>query len=75
MTLEEIFADVFTIPQSSVVDRLALKDIPTWDSMAHMHFIVRMEESYQVQFTGDEIANIRTVADARAALIALGVKL
>jgi acyl carrier protein len=75
MSLEEIFADVFTIPQSTVVDGLALEDIPTWDSMAHMQIIVRLEESYQVQFNGDEIANIRTVADARAALIALGVKL
>jgi acyl carrier protein len=40
-----------------------------------MHIIVQLEESYQVQFTGDEIANIRTIADARSALIALGVKL
>jgi acyl carrier protein len=75
MSFEKIFADVFTIPLSSVFDGLALEDIPTWDSMSHMHIIVQLEESYQVQFTGDEIANIRTIADARSALIALGVKL
>ncbi len=75
MSLEEIFADVFAIPQSTVVDALALEDIPSWDSMAHMLFIVRLEETYQVQFTGDEIADIRTVADTRAALTARGAKL
>lgn len=72
MPLEEIFSDVFSIPISSVVDTLALEDIPSWDSMAHMLFIVRLEETYLVQFTGDEIANIRTVADTRAVLKARG---
>ena len=75
MSLEEIFADVFSIPLSTVVDALALEEIPTWDSMAHMLFIVRLEETYQVQFTGDEIADMRTVADTRAALTARGATL
>ena len=75
MSLEKIFVEVFSIPQDSVVDDLALADIPSWDSMAHMLFIVRLEEDYQVQFTGDEIADIRTVGDTRAALLARGAKL
>ena len=75
MTLEEIFVDVFAIPHCSVVDSLALADIPSWDSMAHMMFIVRLEEDYQIQFTGDEIADIRTVGDTRAALRLHGAKL
>ena len=73
MSLEKIFVEVFAIPESTVVDSLALSDIPTWDSMAHMLFIVRLEEVYQIQFTGDEIADITTVGDTRAALLALGV--
>lgn len=75
MSLYEIFADVFGIPKITVVDALALKDIPSWDSMTHMLLIVRLEETYQVQFTGDEIAGILTVADARSALTARGAKL
>jgi len=75
MSLEDIFVEVFSIPKSSVVDELALADIPTWDSMAHMLFIVRLEETYQVQFTGDEIAEIRTVGDTRLALTARGAKI
>lgn len=73
MSLEKIFVEVFAIPESTVVDSLALSDIPTWDSMAHMLFIVRLEEVYEIQFTGDEIADLKTVGDTRAALLALGV--
>ena len=75
MSLEKIFAEVFGIPESSVVDSLALGDIPTWDSLAHMMLIVRLEETYNIQFTGDEIADIKFVGDARSALLAHGAAL
>ncbi|MDP1534008.1 MAG: acyl carrier protein [Thiobacillus sp.] len=73
MSLEKNIADVFALPESSVVDSLTLIDIPTWDSLAHMMLIVRLEEAYQVQFTGDEIADLKSVGDARAILQAHGV--
>ena len=75
LSLEQIFSEVFAIPQSSVLDTLALHDIPSWDSLAHMMLIVRLEEDYKVQFTGDQIADFKTVGDTRSALIALGVTL
>lgn len=57
------------------MDSLALSDIPSWDSLAHMMLIVRLEETYQVQLTGDEIADIKSVGDARSALLAHGAVL
>jgi len=74
MSLEKIFSEVFVLPEASIVDKLALRDIPTWDSLAHMMLIVRLEETYQVQLTGDEIADIRSVGDARSALLAHGAE-
>ena len=73
MSLDRIFSDVFAISASTVVDTLALADIPSWDSLAHMMLIVRLEDDYKIQFTGDEIADIRSVGDTRAALLAHGV--
>jgi acyl carrier protein len=75
MLFEKIIVEVFNIPQDAVTDSLALADIPTWDSMVHMLFIVKLEETYHVQFTGDEIANILTVGDTRSVLITLGAKI
>jgi acyl carrier protein len=74
MSLEKIFSEVFAIPESAVTDSVALRDIPTWDSLAHMMLIVRIEETYGVQFTGDEIADIQSVADVRSALRAHGIQ-
>lgn len=73
MSLEKIFAEIFSLSESSVVDSLALNEIPTWDSLAHMMLIVRIEETYQIQLTGDEIADIRSVSDIRSLLDKHGV--
>lgn len=75
MSLEKTFSDVFFLPEASIVDSLALSDIPTWDSLAHMMLIVRLEETYQIQLTGDEIADIKSVGDVRTVLLAHGAKL
>lgn len=68
MSLERIFAEVFSIPEKVVNDSLALRDISSWDSMSHMVLIARVEGAFSVEFTGDEIADFRTVRDVREAL-------
>ena len=74
MRLEPIFAEVFSIPETNVQDSLALRDISSWDSMSHMMLIARVEETFAIEFTGDEIADFRCVKDVREALAKRGVK-
>jgi acyl carrier protein len=74
MSLERIFAEVFSIPEKMVNDSLDLRDISSWDSMSHMMLIARVEEAFSVEFTGDEIADFRTVHDVRAAIDRRAVK-
>ena len=68
MSLERIFAEVFSIPVETVNDALNLRDISSWDSMSHMMLITKLEEAFAVEFTGDEIADFRSVRDIREAL-------
>jgi acyl carrier protein len=68
MSLESVFSEVFSLPESAVHDGLVLRDIANWDSLAHMMLIARLEEKFRVQFNGDEIADMATVGDARSAL-------
>ena len=74
MSLECIFAKVFAIPEEAVNDSLALRDIPSWDSMSHMMLIARVEEDFSVELSGDEIADFRSVGDVREALERRGLK-
>lgn len=65
MKIESIFSDVFLIPQDTIDDSMRLENISGWDSLSHMTLITRLEEEYEVQLTGDEIADMKTVGDAR----------
>ena len=38
-----------------------LKEFSNWDSMNHMILITQIESEFDIQFTGDEIADLKTV--------------
>lgn len=65
MTVDQIVAEVFTLPNNSVTDELELRRIPSWDSMSHMLLIVRLEESFGMEFTNDQVLDVRTVGDIK----------
>jgi acyl carrier protein len=73
MSFEQLFADVFGFPQELVKDELGFREVPRWDSLAHMMLIARIEDTYEMQFTGDEIADMKSVGDLRKSLRAHGV--
>ena len=75
MTLESLVAEVLSIPAETVQDSTEFRDIATWDSMNHILLITRLEEHFSVQFTGDEIADLKTLGDARQLLRNYGVVL
>jgi acyl carrier protein len=75
MSLEIILAEVLVVPEAAIFESLALKDIPSWDSLTHMMLIVRLEEHYMIQFSGDEIADIQSVGDIRKMLRTHGVEI
>lgn len=72
MKLNKILSEVFALPESEISDELTLREIPLWDSMVHMILIVRLEDAWNIQLTGDEIADIKTVGDVRRLIAAHG---
>jgi len=75
MKLESVFSTVFSVPSDSINDQVQLRDISTWDSMTHMVLIYNLEAEFNIQLTGDEIAEIQTVGDARRFLVRHGVNI
>lgn len=70
MTIKDIIHEVFVLKDADRPDTTVIMDMPEWDSMTHMTFILRLESEFNVMFTGDEIAQMRTIADVREALAA-----
>ena len=73
-TFNEIASDIFGIPQDQIVDTLASKDIPEWDSINYLRFISELEQNFSMSFTMDEVMNAATVGDVRKIVEARGKK-
>lgn len=65
MKLEKLISEALSVAEESLKDSTELRSIPAWDSMTHIVLITRLEEGFSVQLTGDEIADMKTVGDAR----------
>ena len=72
MKLINIITTSFGAEQTALTDETRLISLPGWDSMSHMYFITQLEESYSIELTGDEIADMKTIADIKKLILLKG---
>lgn len=72
-TLSDLLKQQF--PSSDIPDdvtNLAVGSFPEWDSLAHFNFLLLVEENYNVRFTIEEMAELKSLLDVEKALIRFG---
>lgn len=60
--LIEVFQDVVTDDAVIGLETTA-KDIPEWDSLAHVRLILAVERAFKVKFSASEISRLANVGD------------
>lgn len=68
MTLAEIIKESFSLKEADQKDEVVLNTLDEWESMAHMLFITRVEEVFDVEFTGDDIFAMQSIGDIKKVL-------
>lgn len=68
MKLKELLSDCFNMQEEEFRDEQVIMEMEDWDSMNHMIFITKLEEEYEIDLNGDEIAAIKTVGDIKSLL-------
>ena len=61
--IEEIFCDFFDDDSLEISLETSADDIDEWDSVAQVQLTIMVEEFFNVEFTTDEMASIKTVGD------------
>lgn len=74
MNLKDLLVESFALKDDEYNDNQSLMDLEQFDSMNHMLFITKLEDEFEIDLTGDEIAEIRTVGDVKNAMISKGVE-
>lgn len=72
MKLNDVLKESFKVDDSEMNDDVKLSNYEEWDSMTHMYFITILEETYNIELTGDEIADMQTVGDIKKIIISKG---
>ncbi|HRE41338.1 MAG TPA: acyl carrier protein [Ignavibacteria bacterium] len=73
MKLEEVIKESFSLSPENQKDEIKFTELEDWDSLAHMFFVTKIEENFNVNFDGEEIANIKTISDLKKILTSKGV--
>ena len=61
--LEEVFQTVFNDDRISLTDRTTAADIRGWDSLAHINLMFTLEQTFGVEFVGNQLAEFGNVGE------------
>jgi len=69
--LEILFHELFG-DQVHFDESVTSSDVRKWDSLHHVVFISRIEETFHIDFSFDEILDVRTIGDICSLILSKG---
>lgn len=63
--LERVFRDAFGNEAIVLTDETTSADIPGWDSLGHINLMFSIEERFDVQFEGNQLAEFANVGELK----------
>jgi acyl carrier protein len=61
--LKNIFYDIFEDEDLTISEETSRKELKEWDSVAHVKLVLTIEDEFNMRFTTEEVASIKTVSD------------
>jgi acyl carrier protein len=63
LKLEEIFRDLFDLPDLQLDVSMSADDIDEWDSVNHVMLVVQIEREFKIKFHTAEVEEMKNVGD------------
>jgi acyl carrier protein len=73
MKLKELLVESFSLKDEEYNDEQSLMRLKEFDSMNHMLFITKLEDEFNIELTGDQIAEMSTIKHIKEALLSKGI--
>jgi len=61
--IQSIFRDIFENPGLKITEAMSIANFPEWDSVAMVQIVLAVEAKFNVRFSTDEVAGVKSVAD------------
>jgi acyl carrier protein len=59
---------VFSMPAEVVAESRSLQEIPTWDSIVHLNFVLALEQEFGCTFSEQEIEELLSISSIVAVI-------
>ena len=69
----KIFMDVLGTDETALNENFTFKDVPQWDSVAHLSLISELEEAFDVMFEPDDILHYGSYENGKKILDKYGI--
>jgi len=56
--INKVLIEVLKVSEDQVVENLGMEDVNDWDSLTHMNLIVAIENDFEIELSGDDIAEM-----------------
>jgi len=66
--LKKIFSEVFEIPVEKVIPETSIQNVENWDSLTHLHLVMRIEREAGVKFRSTEVPDLTSFTAVAAAV-------
>lgn len=63
--LQQVFREVFDDDEITISDETTARDIPEWDSLAHVSLVVAVEQEFGVRFASTDVGRLKNVGELR----------
>ena len=70
-----IFVDVLGVSESVLKDSFTFKDVPQWDSVAHLSLISELEDVFDVMFESEDILHYGSYENGKKILEKMGIEI
>ena len=71
----EIFCRVLNVPESVLNEAFTFKEVPQWDSVAHLSLISDLEDEFDVLFEAEDILHYGSYENGKSILRRYGVEI
>lgn len=69
----QVFIDVLGVPQNVLNETFTFKDVPQWDSVAHLSLITELEDAFDVMFESGDILHYGSYENGKRILERYGI--
>ena len=64
----QVFMDVLGVSADALNEQFTFKDVPQWDSVAHLSLISELEDAFDVMFDSDDILHYGSYENGKTIL-------